>query len=69
MIAVHLYGQMADMTALSAITARHGVALIEDAAQAHGARFAGRRAGGWGAGAPGAGGARRRPLAQGPGRP
>jgi dTDP-4-amino-4,6-dideoxygalactose transaminase len=50
-IAVHLYGQMADMVALSAVTARHGVALVEDAAQAHGARFAGRRAGSWGAAA------------------
>ena len=47
-IAVHLFGQMADMTALSALAERHGLALIEDAAQAHGARFAGRRAGSWG---------------------
>jgi dTDP-4-amino-4,6-dideoxygalactose transaminase len=47
-IAVHLFGQMADMASLSALTARHGVALVEDAAQAHGARFAGRRAGTWG---------------------
>jgi dTDP-4-amino-4,6-dideoxygalactose transaminase len=38
-IAVHLYGQMADIDALSRITKAHGVALIEDAAQAHGARF------------------------------
>jgi dTDP-4-amino-4,6-dideoxygalactose transaminase len=50
-IAVHLYGQMADMVALSALTGRHDVALVEDAAQAHGARFAGRRAGSWGAAA------------------
>ena len=47
-IAVHLFGQMADMTALSALAERHGLALVEDAAQAHGARFAGRRAGSWG---------------------
>jgi dTDP-4-amino-4,6-dideoxygalactose transaminase len=47
-MAVHLYGQMADMTTLSAIATRHGLALVEDAAQAHGARFAGRRAGSWG---------------------
>src|SRR4051794_12937250 len=47
-IAVHLYGQMADMVALSALPARHEIALVEDAAQAHGARFAGRRAGSWG---------------------
>ena len=46
-IAVHLFGQMADMSALSALADRHGLALIEDAAQAHGARFAGRRAGSW----------------------
>ena len=44
-MAVHLFGQMADMTALSTLTDRHGLALVEDAAQAHGARFAGRRAG------------------------
>ena len=44
-MAVHLYGQMVDMPALTAVAGRHGLALIEDAAQAHGARFAGRRAG------------------------
>ena len=37
-IAVHLYGQMADVDRLQAIAARHGVVLIEDAAQAIGAR-------------------------------
>lgn len=42
---VHLYGQPADMTALAEIARRHGLALIEDAAQAHGARHAGRRVG------------------------
>lgn len=36
-IAVHLYGQMADMLALRVIADRHGLRLIEDAAQAHGA--------------------------------
>lgn len=50
-MAVHLFGQMADVVALSAIADRHGLFLIEDAAQAHGAEFAGRRAGSWGAAA------------------
>jgi dTDP-4-amino-4,6-dideoxygalactose transaminase len=36
-IAVHLYGQPADMDTLAALSNRHGIALIEDAAQAHGA--------------------------------
>ncbi|MCU1657218.1 MAG: DegT/DnrJ/EryC1/StrS family aminotransferase [Pseudonocardiales bacterium] len=44
-IVVHLYGQMADMDALADVTGHHGVALIEDAAQAQGATWAGRRAG------------------------
>lgn len=34
---VHLYGQPADMNALRSLTSRHGLALLEDAAQAHGA--------------------------------
>jgi dTDP-4-amino-4,6-dideoxygalactose transaminase len=42
---VHLYGQMVDVDALGALADRHGLALIEDAAQAHGARHNGRRAG------------------------
>ena len=44
-IAVHLYGQMVDPEPISAIAAAHGLALIEDAAQAHGARHLGRNAG------------------------
>jgi dTDP-4-amino-4,6-dideoxygalactose transaminase len=44
-VAVHLFGQMADVDALGRLAARDGLALVEDAAQAHGARFAGRRAG------------------------
>jgi dTDP-3-amino-3,4,6-trideoxy-alpha-D-glucose transaminase len=48
---VHLYGQLCDMRALTGLAARHGLALIEDAAQAHGAECDGRRAGGFGTGA------------------
>jgi len=50
-IAVHLFGQMAEVDRLGQLAQRHGLALIEDAAQAHGARFAGRRAGSVGAAA------------------
>jgi dTDP-4-amino-4,6-dideoxygalactose transaminase len=42
---VHLYGQTADMKALGAIAAGRGLAVIEDACQAHGAAFEGRRSG------------------------
>jgi dTDP-3-amino-3,4,6-trideoxy-alpha-D-glucose transaminase len=44
-IAVHLYGQMCDMGELREIAKSHGLLLLEDAAQAHGARYRGRRAG------------------------
>jgi len=43
---VHLYGQPAEMSAIMDIARRHGLKVIEDAAQAHGARFQGRRTGG-----------------------
>lgn len=44
-IIVHLYGQMPDMDALCAVADRAGMAVIEDAAQAHGATWRGRPAG------------------------
>jgi dTDP-4-amino-4,6-dideoxygalactose transaminase len=47
-IIVHLYGQMPDMDALSRSADRAGIVLIEDAAQAHGASWRGRRAGSFG---------------------
>jgi dTDP-3-amino-3,4,6-trideoxy-alpha-D-glucose transaminase len=48
-IAVHLYGQPADMTSLIQIGDEHQLAIIEDAAQAHGATYRGRRVGSLGA--------------------
>lgn len=44
-IVVHLYGQPADMASLAGLCARHGVALIEDCSQAHGASYRGRMVG------------------------
>jgi dTDP-4-amino-4,6-dideoxygalactose transaminase len=45
-IAVHLYGQTVDMDTICGVAAAAGVPVIEDAAQAHGATWNGRRAGG-----------------------
>ncbi|MFZ5884577.1 MAG: DegT/DnrJ/EryC1/StrS family aminotransferase [Chloroflexota bacterium] len=47
-MAVHLYGQPAEMDAINAVARQHGLKVIEDAAQAHGAGYRGRRAGGLG---------------------
>ncbi|MCP2262304.1 dTDP-4-amino-4,6-dideoxygalactose transaminase [Streptoalloteichus tenebrarius] len=47
---VHLYGQTADMGKLAPLAEEHGLRLVEDAAQAHGATFDGRGAGSFGLG-------------------
>jgi len=45
---VHLYGKISDMAALSSLAAKHGLRMVEDCAQAHGAALNGRKAGTWG---------------------
>ena len=47
-VPVHLYGRMAEMGAVREFAKRRGLVVVEDAAQAHGARAGGRRAGAWG---------------------
>jgi dTDP-3-amino-3,4,6-trideoxy-alpha-D-glucose transaminase len=44
-VPVHLYGQPVDLDAVMAVARRHNLVVIEDAAQAHGARYKGQRAG------------------------
>jgi dTDP-4-amino-4,6-dideoxygalactose transaminase len=44
-IAVHLYGRPADMDPINELAGKYGLAVIEDAAQAHGSRYKGRRVG------------------------
>jgi perosamine synthetase len=47
---VHLYGLPANMSAIAALAEKYGVDIVEDAAQAHGARFGGRSVGSFGIG-------------------
>ena len=44
-VPVHLYGQMADLKPIMEVADRHGIPVIEDACQAHGAEYVGQRAG------------------------
>jgi dTDP-4-amino-4,6-dideoxygalactose transaminase len=47
-VPVHLYGQPVDLDGVTAVARRYNLVVIEDAAQAHGARYKGKRAGGFG---------------------
>jgi dTDP-4-amino-4,6-dideoxygalactose transaminase len=50
LLPVHLYGQMADMGAISTLAEQNGLRILEDAAQSHGATYDGRSAGSYGLG-------------------
>lgn len=47
-LAVHLYGRLADMPAICSVASKNNLVVIEDAAQAHGAQIQGKKAGSWG---------------------
>jgi dTDP-4-amino-4,6-dideoxygalactose transaminase len=47
-IPVHLYGQPAELQTILAIARKHGLRVIEDCAQAHGAEYHGKKVGAWG---------------------
>ena len=48
LLVVHLYGQLAEMKQIKKIADEHGLLIVEDSAQAHGASIEGRKAGNWG---------------------
>ncbi|MCT8089473.1 DegT/DnrJ/EryC1/StrS family aminotransferase [Acinetobacter sp. C_4_1] len=47
-LAVHLYGQLADMPKIMQIAKQHNLLVLEDSAQSHGAQLQGKKAGNWG---------------------
>ena len=47
-VAVHLYGHPAEMDEITSIATKHGIAVVEDASQAHGAEYKNKKAGGMG---------------------
>jgi len=47
-LVVHLYGKMCNMTAINGVAQKHGLKVVEDCAQAHGAKHYDKKAGNWG---------------------